>query len=494
MAQHDYVIDNSTGANVRADINSALLAISSNNSGSSAPSTTYALQSFADTTNDMLKLRNEANNGFVNLRMFDGSLPLPDGSESSPSLFFDNDNNTGIYSSGADTLNITTGGSTAVTVDSSQRVGIGTTSVPTGFKISVNGDLSLGETGGSDNSFIDQKQNGQLEIINSGRDDNAGGIRINRVNNISGDTTYFRDVNIYDGKGTSVMFVDGSAASVGINTSVPRTTLDVEGDLAVAYAADYAIRFYNQDRNNWSSINNNVATGSSAANLNFNTSGGHAMIINSTGVGIGTTSVNQPLQLTKSSGNAIFELNRSDSNTTGAHGTISFTASDGHSVASIGTLGDGDNEGAHIVFRTTSAAASNDPFNSATPVRMTIDSSGNIGAPSGSNIHQVASDLRLKKNIVDLDKGLSAIKSLRPVSFNWIDGFCDEEKDTLYGFIAQEVQSIDSNLIEPSGRHSITVVEQTIDNPLRIKEKFIVPMLVKAIQELSAKVDALEAA
>ena len=33
MAQHDYVIDNSTGANVRADINNALLAISSNNSG-----------------------------------------------------------------------------------------------------------------------------------------------------------------------------------------------------------------------------------------------------------------------------------------------------------------------------------------------------------------------------------------------------------------------------------------------------------------------------
>ena len=46
--------------------------------------------------------------------------------------------------------------------------GIGTTSVPTGFKLAVNGDLSLGETSGSDNTFIDQKQNGSLEIINSG--------------------------------------------------------------------------------------------------------------------------------------------------------------------------------------------------------------------------------------------------------------------------------------------------------------------------------------
>ena len=35
MATHDYVIDNSTGANVRVDINNALLAIVSNNSNSS---------------------------------------------------------------------------------------------------------------------------------------------------------------------------------------------------------------------------------------------------------------------------------------------------------------------------------------------------------------------------------------------------------------------------------------------------------------------------
>ena len=43
MSQHDMIIDNSTGANVRADINNALGAIATNNSGSSAPSTTYAL-------------------------------------------------------------------------------------------------------------------------------------------------------------------------------------------------------------------------------------------------------------------------------------------------------------------------------------------------------------------------------------------------------------------------------------------------------------------
>ena len=111
MAQHDYVIDNSTGANVRADINNALLAISSNNSGSSAPSTTYALQSFANTTDSMLQLRNSANSAFIDLRKFDGSCPLPDGTSSDLALFFTSDTNTGLFRAGADTINFVTGGS-----------------------------------------------------------------------------------------------------------------------------------------------------------------------------------------------------------------------------------------------------------------------------------------------------------------------------------------------------------------------------------------------
>lgn len=131
-------------------------------------------------------------------------------------------------------------------------------------------------------------------------------------------------------------------------------------------------------------------------------------------------------------------------------------------------------------------------------VRLTIGQNGSIGAPSGTNIYN-ASDSRLKKNVVTLDKGLEAIKALRPVAFNWIDGFCDEESDTLYGFVAQEVQTVDSNLVAPFGGdvkigEDIENPTQTITDPLRVNEKYIIPMLVKAVQELEAKVAALEAA
>ena len=67
MAQHDYVIANASGATVRADINSMALAISSNNSGSSEPSTKYAYEFWVDSGNNLIKLRNGANNAWITL-------------------------------------------------------------------------------------------------------------------------------------------------------------------------------------------------------------------------------------------------------------------------------------------------------------------------------------------------------------------------------------------------------------------------------------------
>ena len=80
-----------------------------------------------------------------------------------------------------------------------------------------------------------------------------------------------------------------------------------------------------------------------------------------------------------SGGETIFEMQRTDSNTTGAVGTINFLASDDHSVASMSAMGDGNNEGANIVFRTTSAAANESPYNAATPERLRITSEGKVG-------------------------------------------------------------------------------------------------------------------
>jgi hypothetical protein len=124
--------------------------------------------------------------------------------------------------------------------------------------------------------------------------------------------------------------------------------------------------------------------------------------------------------------------------------------------------------------------------------KMTITASGNIGAPTGTNIYN-ASDIRLKQNVTTITNGLSKINALNPVKFNWIHDFEPTENDKdLLGFIAQEVQTVLPEAVENFGGNSVTVGETVIENPLRVNEKFIIPVLVKAIQELTARVQYLE--
>ena len=69
MAQvSDYTIDNGTGSAVRTDLNNVFAAIQSLNSGSADPSgTQVAFQLSVNTTSNLLKIRNAANNGYIEI-------------------------------------------------------------------------------------------------------------------------------------------------------------------------------------------------------------------------------------------------------------------------------------------------------------------------------------------------------------------------------------------------------------------------------------------
>lgn len=84
MATHDYVIANQTGANTRSDLNNLFSAIVSQNSSGSEPATKYAYMIWADTGNNLLKIRNSANNAWISVYSLTtganaGSLPLAGG-------------------------------------------------------------------------------------------------------------------------------------------------------------------------------------------------------------------------------------------------------------------------------------------------------------------------------------------------------------------------------------------------------------------------------
>lgn len=75
MSQHDYVLNDAAGASFRSDLNNALAAIVSQNSGATAPSPTFAYQFWADTTAGILKQRNAANSAWVDLFSLATGLP-----------------------------------------------------------------------------------------------------------------------------------------------------------------------------------------------------------------------------------------------------------------------------------------------------------------------------------------------------------------------------------------------------------------------------------
>lgn len=71
MSQHDFTIENASGAAVRADLNNALQALASLSGGASAPGTTFAGQLWADTTNSLLKMRDTTNASWITVGTLD---------------------------------------------------------------------------------------------------------------------------------------------------------------------------------------------------------------------------------------------------------------------------------------------------------------------------------------------------------------------------------------------------------------------------------------
>lgn len=82
MPQDNYVVPDTDGATFLAKINSMAAATVSNNSGVSAPSPTYAHMWWPDYTNDIMKQRNAANSGWINVFHLSTGKPYATGTPS----------------------------------------------------------------------------------------------------------------------------------------------------------------------------------------------------------------------------------------------------------------------------------------------------------------------------------------------------------------------------------------------------------------------------
>ena len=619
MAQHDYVIDNSTGANVRADINNVLQAIATNNSGSSDPSTTLASQFFADTSAGIMKLRNTANSGYVNLFTLAGGVDVDaasnfnedvtfTGATSGRNIVFDKSDNalefadnakaefgTGgdleIYHNGSNSyvsdigtgnLHLTSNGA-AVSIDkgTSENMAVfntdgaaelyfdnskkfetqnGGAAVTGGLNVS--GNIAL-----PDSSIFIAGTGDDLQIYHDGSNsyisDTGTGVLILKSNFISVDTETGETMATFDDNGAVSLYFDNSIKLATINGGISVTggvnttgASSFNGDIffgdnnKTIFGAGGDLQIFHNGTNSVIDNNTGVLTIETTSNLEFNVQSNFRVLTKG-------GSENCIQGITDGAVELYFDNSKKFETTSGGiHITGSVACSGGSSnnlslpddgKAKFGTGDDlqiyhsGTNsflrnstgimhvggpggdlllealgdvrtvswEGENMIYAKRNGAV--EVFFDNSKKLQTTNSGiaviGKIGVGSSAANNSIntisaqgngqttlfygfgtidltsASDERVKNNVMDTVKGLDDILKLRIVDFTYTPEYAEDSTTVRTGGIAQEWQKVDPNLVNSEN-----------DDLLFIEYKRVIPHLIKAVQQLSDKVAALEAA
>jgi len=342
--------------------------------------------------------------------------------------------------------------STAITINTSGNVGIGTSSpsVPldvNGITRTVNA-YSLGYAGvpGSTSAF------GAGTISTDG---NWG--------------MYFRattgaaiaDFAWVNGAGTERMRID-SSGNLLVGTTTSGYKLNVNG---ISNFSGYS---------NWTSGTHlywnggDVGITNDGTNLVFKTYDGSSLLervrITSTGnVGIGTSSPDSKLRVDDTADQTILA---------GVNSNASFSSNGVFLQLSRNTT----NNSFYAMSYYNAGAGS---------YKFRVADSGNV--TNTNNSYGAISDEKLKENIIDATPKLEKLKQVRIVNFNFIN---DNQKQI--GVIAQELENIFPNMVEETpdkdedGKDLNTTTKQ-------VKYSVFVPILIKALQEQETKIEQLEA-
>jgi len=510
MAQHDYVIANGTGAAVRSDLNNGLAAIVSQNSGSSAPATTYAYMTWADTTAGVMKMRNGANNAWITLYQLDGewsTIAFENGSAAAPSIYFkDSGTDTGVYSPGTDQVAISTGGTV--------RLSLSTTAVSSALAI----DHPLGAVGTPSITFTGDLNTGiyspaadTLAFVEGGveamRIDSSGRVGIGTTS-----VNATRKVEIVQNSGYDAglrILTDGSGAYNQFFSGASNFRIGSPHNTSALVFDDGATERARIDSSGRLLVGTSTALDTSLIGIYGN----------SNDAGDGSLSLRRRLNASNGEGLGVIKFGdlRSGSN----YAEIA--------AAADGVTGTNDYPG-RLTFSTTADGASSPTE------RMRIDSSGNllfnttsiidvsnftavikpstnfatIKAPdtnsynvfqfhnnSGTRVGYIqftttstayvtSSDYRLKENVVAVNDGIARLRQLKPSRFNFI---ADSDK-TVDGFLAHEVQAIVPECV--------TGAKDAVDddgNPVYqgIDQSKLVPLLTAALQEAIGEIESLKA-
>ena len=331
-----------------------------------------------------------------------------------------------------------------VRIDSSGNLGLGTSSPDAQLKIQAgNSDTPASSFAIRQNNAADSAQT-TFSIEASPADG------VTRLISSATSTPQFA---FYTG-GSEVVRID-SSGNVGINTTSPASTLDVNGttDSTKFRGRDGSA----SDPSICPGIDNDTGMYRPAANtIGFATAGTERFRIMSDG----DIRYNQTSTSTPGFGNTTTGLGVEDLSSGAA---LYVSRSDA---------------GPFMVNRNTNGTV--------VDLRRSGSQKGNIQVTTTTATFNSASDYRLKENVVALSDGITRLKQLSPSRFNFI-----EEPDiTVDGFIAHEVQAVVPEAV--TGTHDEVDDD---DNPVMQGMDYgkLTPLLTAALQEAIAKIETLEA-
>jgi len=484
MAQHDYVIANASGATVRADINNMALAISSNNSGSSEPSTTYAYLWWLDTSANVLKLRNSANNAWI-------TMPFSIGANNTVDINGGAIDGTPIGASAASTGAFTTlnaSGAITGTLATAAQPNITSVGTLTGFTstgIDDNADataitIDSSERVGINNSVMSSMDSGKNNLV-VGSGSGGQGMTIYSANNAFG-TIAFADGTSGDDKYRGLVTYSHSADSLDFYTNATeKMTILTDGKVGIGTTSPDALLTVGSTSNSGPELQIMSSTsGTGYLYFGDGTSGTDRY----DGF-IGYNQHTSYMVFATGGGNERMRINSSGQLLLGT------TSNNSDSYKMIADLGGGAKG---IDVRGISYNANNGAFRSVPSGNTTylfaamLNSSnstvGSIVVTSSNTTYNTSSDYRLKENVKPLENGLDRLNQLKPVKFNWIESGQEEE-----GFIAHEVKEVFP--------YAVTGEKDAVNEEGKIQGQQmdygrITPLLVKAIQEQQEQIEQLK--
>jgi len=224
----------------------------------------------------------------------------------------------------------------------------------------------------------------------------------------------------------------------------------------------------------------NTAVGSGA--LGANTTGSRNLAI---GVGAYNSSDTE-------NDNCAVGYNALTTNTAGGNGNTAVGNYAGDAITSgdyntcLGMYGGSDlTSGTNCIMLGYQAGLSNSPAHTQNGTNRIVLGNNDITDCYIKVDWSVTSDERDKMNFAEVPHGLSFVNDLKPIKFDFKKSRDDETPHgkTKYGFKAQDILALEGD--------NPIIINNEDENKLSVTNSHLIPVLVNAIQELSAKNDAL---